>query len=165
MKSAQRIATSRALWLFPVALTLHNLEEALWLPGWSANAGAFHPPVGAAEFRFALAVLTVAGYWLTWMALRRGGRWLQAFFAASAVMLLNVFFPHLLATLVLGRYAPGLGTALLCILPVTALLLRRAFQEGALTWSALAGGGVRVFPIVLVGIPLLFWLGRHLFAT
>jgi hypothetical protein len=163
MKSARHIPTSRALWLFPVALTLHNLEEALWLPGWSANAGGFHPPVGAAEFRFAVAVLTVAAWWLTWMALRRGGRWLQAFFAASAAMLLNVFFPHLLATLVLGRYAPGLGTALLCILPVTATLLRRAFREQVLNWARLGRALLTVVPIVLVGIAFFFWLGRKLF--
>ena len=66
------------------------------------------------------------------MALRRGGGWLDAFYAASAMMLLNVVFPHLLATLALGRYAPGLGTALVGILPVTSTLLWRAFREGTL---------------------------------
>ena len=165
MKSAPRSSTSRALWLFPVALTIHNLEEAIWLPGWSANAGGFHPPVGAAEFRLTLVALTAATYWLTGMALRRGGRWLDAFYAASAMMLLNVVFPHLLATLALGRYAPGLGTALLCILPVTATQLRRAFREGTLTWARLGRALLIVVPTVLVGIALFFWLGRKLFAA
>jgi hypothetical protein len=29
----------RLLWMFPVAVTLHNLEEAVWLPAWSQHAG------------------------------------------------------------------------------------------------------------------------------
>jgi hypothetical protein len=154
-----------SLWLFPIALTLHNLEEAIWLPGWSASAGGFHPPVGAAEFRLTLGVLTAAAWWLTGMALRRGGRWLDAFHAASAMMLLNVVFPHLLATVALGRYAPGLGTALVCILPVSATLLRRAFREGTLTGARLGTALLTVVPIVLVGIALFFWLGHRLLAA
>ena len=48
--------------LFALAVTLHNLEEALLLPTWSRSAGRWHHPVGAREFRFAVAVLTVFAY-------------------------------------------------------------------------------------------------------
>lgn len=152
---------SSVLWLFPVAFALHNLEEALWLPGWSQHAGRFHPPVGAGEFRFALAVLTVGGFLLTGLAPRRGGRWFLALTGLWGVMLLNIVFPHLLATVALGRYAPGLATALLLILPVNTYLLRRAFQEQGLTPGRFARA-CAVMGLVLVGsIPLLFWLGRR----
>jgi hypothetical protein len=148
-----------------MAFALHNLEEALWLPGWSRYAGRFHPPVGAVELRFALAVLTAGGFLLTAMALRRGGRWFLALTGLWGVMLLNVVFPHLLATVVLGRYAPGLATALLLILPVSTYLLRRAFREQTLTPGSFARA-LAVVAFVLVGaIPLLFWLGRRLFAV
>jgi len=49
-------------WLFAVAITIHNLEEALWLPAWSQSAGRWHHPVGAREFRFAVGVLTTLAY-------------------------------------------------------------------------------------------------------
>ena len=29
-------------WLFPAAITVHNLEEAIWLPAWSRTAGRWH---------------------------------------------------------------------------------------------------------------------------
>jgi hypothetical protein len=40
-------------WLFPLVVTLHNTEEAIWLPAWSQHAGTWHVPVGPGEFRFA----------------------------------------------------------------------------------------------------------------
>ena len=45
-------------WTFVVAVTIHNLEEALYLPKWSRAARRFHHPVGTTEFRFAVIVLT-----------------------------------------------------------------------------------------------------------
>jgi uncharacterized protein with HXXEE motif len=47
-------------WLFVLAVGLHNLEEALWLPAWSERAGRWCNPVGAREFRFAVVILTAA---------------------------------------------------------------------------------------------------------
>jgi hypothetical protein len=44
-------------------------------------------------------------------------------------MLLNVPVPHLLATVALRSYTPGLATAVALNLPVT-VLLRSAFLEG-----------------------------------
>ncbi|MFP2928105.1 HXXEE domain-containing protein [Pyxidicoccus sp. 3LG] len=146
-----------------MAFALHNLEEALWLPDWSQAAGSFHHPVGAAEFRFAVAVLTTGGVLLTALAQRRGGRGFLALTGLWGVMLLNVVFPHLLATVALSRYAPGLGTALLLILPVNVYLLRRAFREQALTPGRFVGAVVVVGVVLLAAIPMLFWLGRHLF--
>ena len=32
-------------WLFALVVTLHNLEEAIWLPDWSQTAGRWHSPV------------------------------------------------------------------------------------------------------------------------
>jgi len=41
------------IWLFALAITVHNIEEEIWLPAWSKTAGWFHYPVGIVEFRFA----------------------------------------------------------------------------------------------------------------
>jgi hypothetical protein len=40
--------------LFALAFSLHNAEEAVWLPGWSKNAKSFHQPVTKNEFIFAV---------------------------------------------------------------------------------------------------------------
>ncbi|WNG39415.1 HXXEE domain-containing protein [Archangium violaceum] len=160
--STDTVPLRRALWLFPFALTFHNLEEALWLPGWSQQAGALHPPVGTGEFHFAVGVVTAAGWWLTWMASRRGGRWLALAAGSWVLMLLNVLLPHVLATVLMHRYAPGVVTALMLNLPVNALLLRRALAEGVLTRRAIAWGAAVVVPTVAASLPVLFWVGRQI---
>jgi hypothetical protein len=38
------ISYDQLRWLFALSLTIHNLEEAIWLPEWSQQAGKWHPP-------------------------------------------------------------------------------------------------------------------------
>ena len=53
--------------LFLLGFSLHNLEEALWLPAWSKKAKRFHKEVAVNEFRFALILITSLGYVLTFL--------------------------------------------------------------------------------------------------
>lgn len=149
-------------WLFALAVTLHNLEEALFLPTWSRSAGRWHHPVGAPEFRFAVAVLTLFAYAAAYLAAIGGkesvGSYLLAGYALA--MLLNVLFPHVLATLVMRRYAPGTVTALLLNLPTTLLLLLRGLQDGYFQLHKLAWVGPLVVIGVLAAIPVLFAVGK-----
>ena len=48
--------------LFAAAVTIHNIEEAVRLPGWSRSAGRFHVAVTARSFRFAVTVLTLVAW-------------------------------------------------------------------------------------------------------
>jgi len=148
--------------LFALAVTLHNLEEALFLPAWSRSAGRWHHPVGAREFRFAVAVLTVFAYVAVYLAAVGGkgsaGAYLLAGYALA--MLLNVIFPHVFATLVMRRYAPGTATALLLNLPITVLLLHRALHEGYVQVHRFAWVGPLVVVGILAAIPVLFAIGR-----
>ena len=149
--------------LFAGAITLHNLEEALWLPRWSQSAGRWHHPVGAREFRFEVGVLTALAYVATGLSVVGGKESVGAYFIAgyALAMLLNVFFPHLLATLIMRRYAPGTATALLLNLPATLLLLIGGFQQGYIRLSTFMWAGPLVVAAILGSIPLLFAIGRR----
>jgi hypothetical protein len=68
-------------WLFPIAVTLHNAEEAIWMPDWTASHAAKFPggPPGAAEIIAALVVFTAAAFVVTYLIRvigggRRGGQ-------------------------------------------------------------------------------------------
>jgi len=150
-------------WLFAIAITLHNLEEALWLPRWSQSAGRWHHPVGAREFRFAVGVLTALAYVTAGLSVVGGKETVGTYFIAgyALAMFMNVFFPHLLATLIMRRYAPGTATALLLNLPVTVLLLYLGFQQGYIRLSTFVWAGPLVVAAILGTIPLLFAIGRH----
>ena len=45
--------------LFLFGFTIHNIEEAIWLPKWSRYAKKFHEPVGSNKFIFAVMVVTI----------------------------------------------------------------------------------------------------------
>lgn len=153
-------------WLFALAITLHNAEEAWLLPAWSRSAGRWHPPVGAGEFRLAVGILTVLAYLVAGLATISGkgsvGTYLLAGYALA--MLLNVVFPHVLATIALRRYTPGTATAVLLNLPITILLLATAIQSGSIHMAAFLWVGPLVTGGLLGALPLLFALGRWLFS-
>ncbi|NOY99322.1 MAG: HXXEE domain-containing protein [Chloroflexi bacterium] len=81
----------------------------------------------------------------------------------ALAMLLNVIFPHLLATLVMRRYAPGTATAIVLNLPITFMLLYQGLEANFIDISVFVYVGVG--PLVVVGIlffiPGLFFMGRR----
>ena len=124
--------TSAVFWLFPIAFTLHNTEEAICDAGISKHAGRFQKPVSTFEFLFALVPITALGAAITLLFYSAGKLSIPCylFFAFNLGMLANVFFPHLVATIALGRYCPGLATGILLLAPVTSYLLFLGYCEG-----------------------------------
>jgi hypothetical protein len=129
----------RAIWLLPLVLALHNLEEGIFFPRYMPRVlGRLPPsardwigPVSLREMGVALALATAIplGFSL-WAAARPASRtalWLVL--AMWATLLLNAAW-HVAAALVLfGGYAPGVATAVAVNLPLSVLVLRRAATE------------------------------------
>jgi Protein of unknown function with HXXEE motif len=124
------VSFEKVQWVFPVVVTLHNLEEAAWLPGFWRNR-SWHPPISTAEFRIAAGLVALFAYLLTYFSVRDGKKSVGAYVMAgfSATMLLNAIW-HIAVTAYVQAYAPGVATAVFLILPVTIYLLRRALHEG-----------------------------------
>ena len=158
------ISYDQLRWLFALALTIHNLEEAVWLPKWSQQAGRWHPKVSKFQFRFALIVLTLLAYGIAlgsyWGEKGSPGDYLLTGYAF--VMLINAFFPHLVATIVLRRYAPGLITALGLNVPVMSLLLLRALEKQYVSLNASIISAVAFTLAIVAIIPFLFRIGRYI---
>jgi hypothetical protein len=151
-------------WLFALGVVIHNAEEALFLPAWSVRAGYWPRAVSAVSFRFAVTVLSVAVLLAAWFASTEGSQSIGAYILAgyALAMVLNVFIPHVVASVALRSYAPGTGTALLFNLPLGGWLIYRYIVEGYVQPSVfLVSGPVTVLVIVAV-IPLLFYLGKKL---
>lgn len=120
--------------MFLLAFTIHNIEEGIWLPAWSKYAGRYHPQVTKHEFRFALIVVTLAGYLLTFLFLifGRSPELIKYLYLGFVLMMcLNSVFPHLIATIVIKRYAPGTITGLLLNLPIGMAIVLNHWKEGA----------------------------------
>jgi len=147
---------------FPVAITLHNLEEAVLLPKWSQNAGRWHPPVEKIPFRFAVLILTLLAYVFTYVGFMGGKQSVGVYLLSgyALVMLVNVFFPHLLAAIRLGQYVPGLATGLVLNLPVCSVLLLFLLKNGYVSPWPLILTGVLFTVGILILIRVLFKIGE-----
>lgn len=150
--------------LFLLSFTLHNIEEALWLPKWSQYAKKFHPPVVKNEFHFAVLMITVLGYVLTFLVLLTGSsndivKYLYLGFLL--MMVCNAVFPHLIATIVLRRYAPGTITGLLLNLPIGLYVIFVKDGDTLEVYKLISGFAV-ITVVTLVSLKPLFWLGKKL---
>jgi hypothetical protein len=151
-------------WLFPVVVTLHNAEEALWLPGWSKRAVLWHNPVTPGVFRFAVAILTALAFAVTWLSAESGKQtvWTYLAFGCMVATLANVLIPHIALTVGLRSYMPGVATAVTLNLPVLSLLVVLALKEGYVSGVKAAEYSVGMAGLLLLSIPALFKLGRVL---
>ena len=150
--------------LFLLGFTLHNLEEALWLPKWSQHVKKYHEPVEPNEFVFAVVVITIIGYVLTALDILVGhpGSFINyVYLGFIGMMCLNSLFPHLAATVALKRYAPGLITALFLNLPFS-LIIIIGHIKGGINIIYLIMAVVIVGGVVLISLKQLFKLGRIL---
>ncbi len=150
--------------LFLLGFTLHNLEEAIWLPKWSQNAKKFHESVKTNEFVFAVIIVTILGYLLTAVDFLIGypGNFFNYIYLGFIGMMgINVVFPHLVVTIVLKKYAPGLITGLLLNLPFSLIIIHWHIKNGINVFYLF----VSIFTVsvlVLFSLKYLFRMGKKL---
>jgi len=163
IKRLDTIEFRKLIWLLAITETIHNLEEAVWLPAWSATAGVWHPPVGVFEFRFAVTIVTMICYGVIYLYYRSGNKLMTYILAGTlALILINIIIPHMAATLSLRQYVPGVISGLLLNAPVTLYLLRRGFREGIFSTRMLLFGTLG-FAIVMVPLlPVLMRAGKFI---
>jgi hypothetical protein len=161
LESLNRVHFRHIVWVLAISETLHNIEEAIWLPAWSHTAGMWHPSVTAFEFRFAVIATTLLFYGVIWYFSRYGtNASIYLLGGALVIILFNVFIPHLIATIALSQYAPGAISGILFNIPVTLYLLRRGMREGFFTPRELVLGTI-VFTVVAgTLLPVSFAVGR-----
>jgi len=119
--------------IFLLGFTIHNLEESIWLPEWSKHAKKFHEPVERNQFIFAVIIVTIIGYLVTVAEIidnTPGSVFSYIYLGFIGMMGLNTILPHLAATILLKKYAPGLITALLLNLPLSIIIIARYLTAG-----------------------------------
>ena len=148
---------------FAAAVAAHNFEEWLGLDRLPSidtkSAGRFalnfaRPPKGV--FEVALIVATVVPVAIL-LACSRGKPTrlkTQTLAFVTGLFLTNVFVPHVAVSLGVGRYTPGLATALLINLPLAVLILRELVRSGALGRRILVltvAASVPALPLAIAG--------------
>ncbi|MGN7476341.1 HXXEE domain-containing protein [Solibacillus silvestris] len=151
---------------FCLAITLHNLEEALWLPQWSLLDHSLQQAVAPDEFHFAVIVITALAYLTSFLFLNfpemKIVKWAFAGFLGS--MIFNAFFPHLVSSIFMKAYAPGLITGVLLNIPINSFILYTLCKQRFLNFKAIILSTIIVGLILLFLIPVLFKMGGILIA-
>ena len=129
-----------------------------------ALAGKYHPQVANNEFHFALMMVTILGYILTFIFLLLGhsNEILKYIYLGFILMMcFNAIFPHLLATIILKKYAPGTLTGLFLNLPIGLFIILSIYGK-ELEFYKLILGFITTTGITLVSLGPLFKLGKKL---
>ncbi|MCB1318053.1 MAG: HXXEE domain-containing protein, partial [Leptospiraceae bacterium] len=122
-----------AVYALPLVFILHNLEELIGMASWTEQIpAAIHPHVTTLQFAIAITLFSLLGLVTVFGSPRLiNSVWHERILIVFAGMLwLNVFLPHVLATIVFQMYAPGVFTAVLLNLPLTSFILWSMYRNG-----------------------------------
>jgi hypothetical protein len=114
------------IYLLPFAFTIHNIEEFCGMEKWTKSIPSYiHKPVTTKQFGIAVLIFSISGFVVCFT---KGVYSTEEYYfniiaGFAGMILLNVFMPHLLATIYLKKYSPGIITGLVINLPLTALIL------------------------------------------
>ena len=149
---------------FCLAITLHNLEEAIWLPEWSQIGHSIQQPVTSNEFFFAVITITALAYLITFLFIFSPEikiiKWMFVGFLGA--MIFNAFFPHLIATIIMNIYSPGLITGLILNVPINLIILYTLYKNHFVSIKEIILSTLIVGIILLTLIPVLFNIGYNL---
>lgn len=118
--------------IFMLCLTLHNVEEALWLTEWRIKTMPNSRRSPKKEhFIFAVLGITVLGYLVAGLfSLYPDNLYFEhAFIGFVGAMLVNAIAPHLLLTIKYKKYCPGVFTGCLLLIPFHIIILSNALNE------------------------------------
>jgi hypothetical protein len=119
---------------------------------------------GRNQFVFAVIVVTIIGYFVTAAEIIEnmpGGVFSYLYLGFIGMMGLNTFLPHVAATIILKKYAPGLITALLLNLPLSIIIILRYIDAGINVYYLIIA--ILTFSVVmLLLLKPLFKLGDRL---
>jgi hypothetical protein len=155
------------LWLVPVLVTIHNLEEALFMQTFIQIRNAsvpgplrdLLPPITYRQFLISLIIVTIIPYVIAWLGNleQEGSRTVYLLLGFQVIMLFNVL-AHIMMATIIGGYAPGVVTAVVVNLPFSLYLLHRAVKQKWVSRRAI----LLLFPAGLIlhvlGLPAIIML-------
>ncbi len=142
--------------IFMFCITLHNIEEALWLTDWLM---IYIPDKRGKPskdgFIFSVMGITLLGYLTAGLhALYPENLWFEdAFIGFAGAMVINVVLPHLLLTIRYKSCCPGVFTGCFLIAPLHTIFILNALNE-RLTITEVIASIVIVGLILLISIPM-----------
>lgn len=137
--------------LFCLAITLHNLEEALYLPQWTTTVSLpLH--LQPKPFYIVVSIITLLAYIITALMLcyPNKPRYRFLFIGYAGAMWINAFVPHMIISIMTRTMMPGVITAILFVLPICTFILYKL----ARSWKEIVAS-TGVVGLFLLGVVFL----------
>jgi Protein of unknown function with HXXEE motif len=120
--------------LFGIGVTLHNLEEAIFLAAWTRSHLKlwFEPDP---TIYWVLTSLVSVVIWIPIVGVcisKEGSHFQEALSGFALAMAINAVLPHFIISLVKHSYSPGVGTGMLFNLPLGVLLIQEQVRDSAI---------------------------------
>jgi Na+(H+)/acetate symporter ActP len=120
--------------LFGIGVTLHNLEEAMFLVDWSRShlKLRFEP---SHKIYWVLTSLVSVAIWIPVVGVcvsKESASFQNALSGFALAMAINAVLPHFVISLVKHSYSPGVGTGMLLNLPLGVLLIHEQLNDRAI---------------------------------
>ena len=127
------------LWLFPITLLIHELEEWNILKWYDRHFVDMPRDKSNASTRFFLIFISVVCFLWTGVAVatqrEQVAVWIMLPFVGIVVQ--NIF-QHIYWLFLFRSYAPGIISAILLLLPVNGYILFKGFGDGMISWPLLS---------------------------
>src|ERR1017187_6769103 len=119
--------------LFGISVTLHNLEEAMFLVDWSrSHLKLWFDP--NPKIYWVLTSLVSVVIWIPVVGVcvsKESSSFQSALSGFALAMAINAVLPHFMISLVKHSYSPGVGTGMLFNLPLGVLLIHAQLSAHA----------------------------------
>jgi len=153
----------RIIRYLPFAFMAHNIEESVAI-GNTENPIFNAHIANTTQFVIATSLFTILGFALVFgkKMYRNQRSYEYAIIGFSGMLFLNAFFPHILSAVYFGTYTSGVITAVALILPLTTIILRKAYQSKEFSnnrfFITIVSGGIAglILVSVFLGIGSLF---------
>src|ERR1017187_8968934 len=121
--------------LFGIGVTLHNLEEAMFLVDWArSHVKLWFEPNH--KIYWVLTSLVSVVIWIPIVGVcvsKETSSFQNALSGFALVMAINAVLPHFMISLIKHSYSPGAGTGMLFNLPLGVLLIRAQWSAHAIS--------------------------------
>jgi uncharacterized membrane protein YoaK (UPF0700 family) len=121
--------------LFGIGVTLHNLEEAMFLADWSRSHLKLRFEPNPRIYWVLTSLLSVV-IWIPVVGVcvaKESSSFQTALSGFALAMAMNAVLPHLMISLVKRSYSPGVGTGMLFNLPLGLLLIHEQLSDRAVS--------------------------------
>jgi hypothetical protein len=139
--------------LFGIGVTLHNLEEAMYLVSW-ARSHLNLPFEPNPKIYWVLTSLASVVVWIPIVGVcvaKESAHFQSVLSGFALAMAINAVLPHFVISLVKRSYSPGVGTGMLFNLPLGVLLIHAQLSVHAISRAEVWRGAVVYALLLAVG--------------